>query len=61
MATHLLDSGEAYLPADQKCFVRGVTFAPPIRRAQSFSLPPAVTGLAVGVGIFALTVAALAV
>ncbi len=61
MATQLLDSGEAYLPPEEKCYVRGVTSAPPILRSEGFHIPRAVSVLAMSVGIVALTVAALAV
>ena len=61
MATSILDTGEAYLPADEKQFVRASVIPQHIHRSHPITVPPAVTGAVVALAIAGLTVAAFAV
>ncbi|HYE43284.1 MAG TPA: hypothetical protein VEA15_07800 [Caulobacteraceae bacterium] len=58
MATSLHDTGEAWLPADQKRFVRGITYGPSIRGGARRAAPVAIGGLVLAVAVAGLTFAA---
>jgi hypothetical protein len=61
MTTHILDTGEAYLSAEDKRFAR-VAFIPThIHRRTSFILTPTMAGVLMGLAMVALTIAAFAV
>jgi len=61
MATSILDTGEANLPASEKQFVRAVMIPQHIHRSHPMHVPPALTGAVVALAIAGLTVAAFAV
>lgn len=58
MATSLHDTGEAYLPADEKRFIRGVTYGPSLRGSGRRAAPIFIGGLALAVAVAGLTFAA---
>lgn len=58
MATSLHDTGEAWLPADQKRFVRGITYGPSIRSSARRAAPLAVGGVVLAVAAAGLAFAA---
>lgn len=62
MATHILDTGEAFLSADDKRFARVELVHQPIEHDPgAFRLAPALAGAVVTVAIAGLTLAAFSV
>lgn len=60
MATHILDTGEAYLSADEKRFARVASIRQHIDRDPAFRLAPALAGMILAIAIAGASLAAFA-
>lgn len=61
MTPSIFNTGEAFLPPDEKRYARVALIAPQIEHDRSPRLAPAAIGLAIAVAVGALTLAASAV